>query len=94
MRTREIQDEIRDLNSSTDLALFKTARIIGCTTTGAAKYKEVLKMARPTVVMVEEAGELQEAHTLTSLGSTTKQLIMVGQGGRFDKGGLLLLARR
>ena len=31
----------------------------------------------PGVVMLEEAGELLEAHTLTSLSPKTKQLIMV-----------------
>lgn len=31
------------------------------------------------VVMVEEAGEILEAHVLTSLGPNTEHLIMIGE---------------
>jgi hypothetical protein len=55
-----------------------TARIIGCTTTGAASYRESLAAAKPGIVMVEEAGEILEAHVLSSLSPVTKQLVMIG----------------
>jgi superfamily I DNA and/or RNA helicase len=49
------------------------------TTTGAAKYKDLLAgSVRPGVVLVEEAGELLEAHVLTSLGTEARHLIMIG----------------
>lgn len=80
-KCKQLQDEVRTLqDSATLVAALKSARVIGCTTTGAAKYTELLQTpgVAPTVVMVEEAGELQEAHTLTSLSPKTKQLIMIG----------------
>ena len=54
-------------------------RIIGCTTTGAAKYKDLLQnpSIAPSVVLVEEAGEVLEAHTLTCLSPRTESLILV-----------------
>ena len=46
----------------------------------SCRYKELLQnpAVAPGIVMVEEAGELLEAHTLSSLSSKTKALIMVG----------------
>ncbi|KAG2423774.1 hypothetical protein HXX76_015050 [Chlamydomonas incerta] len=73
-------DEIDVLHDASALAVLGSARIIGCTTTGAAKYKDLLRdpSVDPGVVLVEEAGELLEAHTLTSLSPRTKHLIMIG----------------
>ena len=45
-----------------DQAALTQTRIIGCTTTGAAIYKSLIESARPTVVIVEEAAEILEAH--------------------------------
>ena len=53
-------------------------RIIACTTTGAAKHGERIRAASPTVVLVEEAGEILESHVLTALGPETDQLILIG----------------
>ncbi len=58
--------------------ILSTARIIGCTTTGAASYRESLAAAKPGIVVVEEAGEILEAHVLSSLSPVTKQLVMIG----------------
>ena len=61
-----------------DAAVLRSKRIIGCTTTGAAKYRNDIDAARPGVLLVEEAGEILESHILTSLGAETKQLILIG----------------
>ena len=53
-------------------------RIIGCTTTAAAKYSEDLQVASRDVLLVEEAGEILESHILTALGPKTKQLVLIG----------------
>eukprot|EP00953_Heterococcus_sp_UTEX-ZZ885_P030285 16009-Heterococcus_DN1.PRE.1 len=42
------------------------ARVIGCTTTGAAKYHALLEHAGCSVVIVEEAAEVLEAHIIAS----------------------------
>ncbi len=96
-----VQDEIRSLRfNSGDRDRLRAARVIGCTATGAAKYKDLLQVMNergtsfccfeahsmlllqdpavaPTILMIEEAGELHESLALTSLSSKTKQLIMV-----------------
>ncbi|KAI0076548.1 P-loop containing nucleoside triphosphate hydrolase protein [Panus rudis PR-1116 ss-1] len=59
-------------------ALIRSKRIIGCTTTAAAKYREDLQAAQADVLLVEEAGEILESHILTALGPQTKQLILIG----------------
>ncbi|EGO03446.1 hypothetical protein SERLA73DRAFT_165136 [Serpula lacrymans var. lacrymans S7.3] len=56
----------------------KRKRIIGCTTTAAAKYREDISAASPDVLLVEEAGEILESHIITALGPKTKQLILIG----------------
>ncbi|KAK7464369.1 hypothetical protein VKT23_006536 [Stygiomarasmius scandens] len=61
-----------------DAAILRTKRIIGCTTTAAAKYGEDIQAASPDVLLVEEAGEILESHIVTALGTTTKQLILIG----------------
>ena len=58
--------------------LMKDMRIIGCTTTAAAKYVKDIQSAQPDVVIVEEAGEILESHILAALGPETKQLILIG----------------
>ncbi|KZS96999.1 P-loop containing nucleoside triphosphate hydrolase protein [Sistotremastrum niveocremeum HHB9708] len=59
-------------------ALLSQKRIIGCTTTAAAKYREDIESASPSVVLVEEAGEILESHVLTALGADVNQLILIG----------------
>jgi len=59
-------------------AILNEKRIIACTTTGAAKHVERIRAASPTVVLVEEAGEILESHVLTSLSPSTDQLILIG----------------
>ena len=56
----------------------QSMRIIGCTTTGAAKYTELLQSISPSVLLVEEAGEILESHILTALGGKKNQMILIG----------------
>lgn len=58
------------------------------TTTGAAKYRSVLQEVKPPVVIVEEAAEVLEAHTITTLSQACKHLILIGdhQQVRSDTG--------
>ncbi|KAH9066139.1 hypothetical protein EDB87DRAFT_1678878 [Lactarius vividus] len=67
----DIQDEARRrLLSHTDL--------IACTTTGAAKLVSLLTSVGPKVLMVEEAGQVLEAHILASLVPSVEHLICIG----------------
>ncbi|KAH8998233.1 hypothetical protein EDB86DRAFT_3234341 [Lactarius hatsudake] len=71
----DIQDEVvgrlgADLLSRTDL--------IACTTTGAAKLVSLLTSVGPKVLIVEEAGQVLEAHILASLVPSVEHLICIG----------------
>jgi hypothetical protein len=75
----KLQEQLRSLRSSSPEAVIGQARIVGCTTTGAALYKELLVgPTAPSVVLVEEAAEILEAHVLTSLSPRTQHLVMIG----------------
>jgi len=47
--------------------LLRSAKVIGMTTTGAAKMQSVLQQVGPEIVVVEEAAEVLEAHIITAL---------------------------
>jgi hypothetical protein len=74
----EQHSKIREVFAQRDAETLKNKRIIACTTNGAAKYSAAIQSTFPGVVLVEEAGEILEAHILTSLGLQTQQLIMIG----------------
>jgi AAA domain len=69
-------DELR--NKEGDRRVIQSKRFIGCTTTAAAKYVQSIQSATPNVLLVEEAGEIQESHLLTALGPDTEQMILIG----------------
>ena len=61
-----------------DSEILRQKRIIGCTTTAAAKYTRALQAAEPGIILVEEAGEILESHILTAITSDTKQMVLIG----------------
>ena len=77
-RYNSYQSEIEEKFSESDGAILRSKRIIGCTTTAAAKYSAILSSASPDVLLIEEAGEILESHVLTALGQSAKQLILIG----------------
>ncbi|KAK1901087.1 NFX1-type zinc finger-containing protein 1 [Dissostichus eleginoides] len=60
------------------MARYRGATVIGMTTTGAAKFRKVLQKVRPRLVIVEEAAEVLEAHTITTLSEACQHLILIG----------------
>jgi hypothetical protein len=72
-------DERRAIRHEQNLEIVKQARVIGATTTGAAQNKELLSSKKPGILIVEEAGEVLEAHVLSALqADSTKHLILIG----------------
>ena len=69
---------IDSLHSEKDRMKMKDKRIIGCTTSNAAKYVQAIQSVSPGVLLVEEAGEILESHVLTALGTQTEQLVLIG----------------
>jgi hypothetical protein len=70
--------EIDFVLSHRDANIIMEKRIIACTTNGAAKFASAIQLARPGIVLVEEAGEILESHILTAMGPDTEQLILIG----------------
>lgn len=68
-------EEIHQLNAFCSI---NDKRVIGMTTTFAARSTSINKMLKPGIVIVEEASEVLESHVLVSLTRETKQLIMIG----------------
>ncbi|KAL1858077.1 hypothetical protein VTK73DRAFT_7960 [Phialemonium thermophilum] len=52
--------------------------IVGCTTTGLAKYRGFVAALRPRTLMIEEAAESYEANITAALYPSVRQLILVG----------------
>ncbi|KAF2277903.1 P-loop containing nucleoside triphosphate hydrolase protein [Westerdykella ornata] len=74
----QCQTRLEQLFNEKTASIISQKRIIGCTTTAAAKYAEMLQKAAPGIVLVEEAGEVLESHLLTALTPNTKQLVLIG----------------
>ncbi|PCH39561.1 nucleoside triphosphate hydrolase protein [Wolfiporia cocos MD-104 SS10] len=70
--------EYSDIRDETRRRLMSQTDLIACTTTGAAKLITLLSTISPKVLMVEEAGQVLEAHILTSLVSSIHHLICIG----------------
>ncbi|KAJ5169071.1 uncharacterized protein N7482_004665 [Penicillium canariense] len=68
-------DKIRD---EIDLRCLRSADIIGVTTTGLARNLNMLQRLRSKVLLCEEAGEVLEAHMLTSLLPSVEHVILIG----------------
>ncbi|XP_040014742.1 NFX1-type zinc finger-containing protein 1 [Xiphias gladius] len=71
-------DRLTDVKRRESLCLLKEATVIGMTTTGAAKFRTALQEVRPRLVIVEEAAEVLEAHTITTLSQACQHLILIG----------------
>ncbi|KAM0413576.1 hypothetical protein ACHAPT_013648, partial [Fusarium lateritium] len=77
-RLDDTQRDVDAIFSQNRHAFIKRKRVVGCTTTAAAKYSSLLAAYQPGCVVVEEAGEIMEAHILTALSSSTEQIVLIG----------------
>jgi hypothetical protein len=74
----DCQDQLSRKFGESTVATLTGKRIIGCTTTGAAKSAHDIRAAKPDVLLVEEAGEILESHVLTAMSENTSQMILIG----------------
>ena len=73
------QEKLMRARNTSLLDVLHNKRIVGCTTTAAAKYGDEIRMAfNHDILLVEEAGEILESHILTALGPETSQIILIG----------------
>ena len=73
----KISRSIKHWNNLENLQIISKAEIIGMTTTGAAKNHNLLRMLDPKIMIIEEAGQVLEAHILASLTPNLQQLGML-----------------
>ncbi|CZR63092.1 related to NAM7-nonsense-mediated mRNA decay protein [Phialocephala subalpina] len=60
------------------LIRFLGTKVIGCTTTGLAKYRALLAALQPRTLLIEEAAETKEGTITAGLVESIQQLILVG----------------
>ncbi|XP_067856938.1 NFX1-type zinc finger-containing protein 1-like [Heptranchias perlo] len=73
-----IVNRLAELRNQEELILLRQSKVVGMTTTGAAKYRKLLQDIQPKIVIVEEAAEVLEAHIITTLSSACEHLILIG----------------
>uniref|UniRef100_A0A8D0HDW3 RZ-type domain-containing protein n=1 Tax=Sphenodon punctatus TaxID=8508 RepID=A0A8D0HDW3_SPHPU len=66
------------IRSAPDAVSFPLATVPPSLPPGAAKYRQILQKVGPRIVIVEEAAEVLEAHTITTLSSACHHLILIG----------------
>jgi hypothetical protein len=74
----EAAQAIRELRDENKAEVVKQKLVIGCTTTCAAKSRELIAMIEPSVILIEEAAEILEANVLASLSQSVKHVVMIG----------------
>ncbi|KAF9765394.1 hypothetical protein IL306_002338 [Fusarium sp. DS 682] len=77
-RYHDVKTSIKSILDERGRRVLKDKRIIGCTTTAAAMYQSIIETANPDVILVEEAGEILEAHIITAMSASVKQTILIG----------------
>ena len=77
-RFNSCQGQLEEALGEKYRVILKQKRVIGCTTTAAAKYVRDLQSASPGIIIVEEAGEILESHILSALSADTKRLVLIG----------------
>ena len=78
MEYNKCQEDLMRAQNTSLPGILHSKRIVGCTTTAAAKYGDEIRTFNPDVLLIEEAGEILESHVLTALGPETSQMILIG----------------
>ncbi|KAG6440596.1 hypothetical protein O3G_MSEX001366 [Manduca sexta] len=70
--------ELEEVTTLTDSEVMRTARVVGVTTTTAARRHDLMRSLHQSIVIVEEAAEVLEAHVVASLTHHCQHLILIG----------------
>lgn len=74
----DAKETLDDIRAEVDLRVLSGAQIIGITTTGLARSLNTLRRLNSKVLVVEEAGEVLEAHLLTAMLPSLEHAIFIG----------------
>ncbi|KAJ8303955.1 hypothetical protein KUTeg_017538 [Tegillarca granosa] len=78
-----------------DQRILEQSSVIAITTTGAARYQDVLRNVGPKIILVEEAAEVLEAHIVSTLSPRCEHLILIGDHKQLEpKPAVFELARK
>ncbi|EDS36543.1 NFX1-type zinc finger-containing protein 1 [Culex quinquefasciatus] len=69
---------IHELNQLSNYEFVKNIRVIGMTTTFAARNHTLLQLLRTPIVLIEEAAEVLESHLVATLTPATEHCILIG----------------
>ena len=75
---KEIKVKQDEIDNEQNIRALSSVDVVAMTTTGAAKFKHILKNVNSQIMIVEEAAEVLEAHITTALTKHTQQLILIG----------------
>jgi hypothetical protein len=74
----DVKVQIDRIRAEVDLRVLKNANVIGVTTSGLARNLGLLRRLNSKVLLVEEAGEVLEAHLLTAMLPSIEHAILIG----------------
>ena len=74
----ELLEKEAELKGEQDVDILKSKKLVGMTITGASVHSALVQALRPSIVIVEEAGEVLEPHLLTALTPGLQHLILIG----------------
>ncbi|ORY97819.1 P-loop containing nucleoside triphosphate hydrolase protein [Syncephalastrum racemosum] len=74
----KVSQELRKAYLKADQQICRQMRVIGMTSTAAAKYHDLLELVRPRIMVVEEAAEMLEAHIVSAITPSLQHLILIG----------------
>ncbi|KAI1908527.1 hypothetical protein LOZ61_003787 [Ophidiomyces ophidiicola] len=75
---RKIKEKIDKCHQEVNIRCLEESHVIGVTTTGLAKNFDLLRRVTAKVLVCEEAGEVLEAQTITSLLPSIEHVILIG----------------
>lgn len=77
-RLQQTSRRIHELNQLSNYEFVKKVRVIGMTTTFAARNHTLLQLLKTPIVLIEEAAEVLESHIVATLTPATEHCILIG----------------
>ncbi|XP_068633250.1 NFX1-type zinc finger-containing protein 1 [Battus philenor] len=71
-------EEMEEVRTLLDGEIVRSARVVGVTTSAAARRHDLLRKLLSPIVLVEEAAEVLEGHIVASLTNSCQHLILIG----------------
>lgn len=76
--TQRIVTNLSELSNEPKLQELAQARLLGATTSSACQSSDLIARFSPTVLIIEEAAEILEAHILVNIPRSVKHIILIG----------------